>query len=257
MKLTSDQRERYAKHIIMKPMGEEGQKRLLESRVLCVGSGGLGSPVIQYLAAAGIGTLGIIDNDIVEMSNLQRQVIHAGNLGRPKVESAKEYVESLNPDVTVVAYEMRLNPGNVEDLIRDYDVVVDCSDNFATRYLLNDACVLNNKPLFHGSIFMFEGQVMTILPHEGPCYRCIFSSSPSTDAARTAGVMGILPGVIGTMQATEVVKYISRLGKSLVGRMIYYDALGMRFDEITVNKNPKCPVCGKDPQITSIDAENY
>lgn len=241
----------------MKSMGEEGQKLLLESRVLCVGSGGLGSPVIQYLAAAGIGTLGIIDDDVVEISNLQRQVIHGGNLGKPKVGSAKEFVERLNPDVTVVAYKMRMESGNVEELISDYDVVVDCSDNFATRYLLNDACVLHNKPLFHGSIFMFEGQVMTILPHEGPCYRCIFSSSPSTDAAKTAGVMGILPGVIGTMQATEVVKYISRLGKPLVGRMIYYDALGMRFDEITVNKNPKCPVCGETPIIMSIDAENY
>lgn len=257
MSLSPDQKERYAKHIIMKQMGEEGQKRLLSSRVLCVGSGGLGSPVIQYLAAAGVGTLGIVDDDVVEMSNLQRQVIHAGNLGKPKVCSAKEYVQRLDPDINVLAYEMRVGPDNVETLIEDYDVVVDCSDNFATRYLLNDACVLQNKPLFHGSIFMFEGQVMTILPHEGPCYRCIFACSPSTDAARDAGVMGILPGVVGTMQATEVVKHLVRIGAPLVGRMIYYDALGMRFDEITVRKNPKCPVCGDSPSITSIDADNY
>ncbi len=257
MKLSSEQNERYLKHIMLECIAEEGQENLLKSRVLCIGAGGLGSPVIAYLAAAGVGTIGIVDDDVVELSNLQRQVIHGGNLGSYKAESAAQFVHCLNEDVEVVVHQLRVSAENVMELVEAYDVVVDCSDNFATRYLVNDACVLAGRPLFHGSIYMFEGQVMTILPGQGPCYRCLFSTSPAVDAARTEGVMGVLPGVVGTIQATEVVKYLTGAGQLLVGRMLYYDALSMSFDEIRVARHPECPVCGPDPVIRSIDAENY
>ena len=258
--LNDQQRRRYSRHVVLPDIGEEGQIKLLGSSVLCIGAGGLGSPVIQYLAAAGIGTLGIADDDIVDFSNLQRQVIHAGNLDLLKAESAAEFVRKLNTDVTVKTYEDRITPDNIMDIITDYDMVVDASDNFATRYLVNDACVLAGKPLAHGSIFQFEGQVMTILPHEGPCYRCLFEKAPPPEMTRTcqeAGVIGVLPGVIGVIQATEVIKYLIGIGELLTGRMIYYDALKMTFDEIRIKKNPNCPLCGEDPRITFIESKNY
>lgn len=257
---TEEQIRRYSRHIILQEVGGKGQQKLLSSRVLCIGAGGLGSPIIQYLAAAGVGTIGIVDDDIVELSNLQRQVIHADSLNVPKVESAKRYVESLNPDVKVVPYPEKVDPDNILDIIRDYDIIVDGSDNFATRYLVNDACVLARKPLSHGSIFRFEGQVTTILPGEGPCYRCLFEHAPPAGmipSCQEAGVIGVLPGIIGIIQATEVIKYLLGLGETLSGRLIFYDALSMSFDEIMVRRNPSCPVCGESPAIVSIEAGNY
>lgn len=256
-KLSENQLSRYARHIVLPEIGEAGQRRLLSSRVLCIGAGGLGSPVISYLAAAGVGTLGIADGDTVDCSNLQRQIIHGGKLGAPKVESAAEFVRKLNPEVRVEPFP-RVSPENILKLVKAYDVVVDCSDNFETRFLVNDACVLLKKPLCHGSIYRFEGQAMTILPGDGPCYRCLFERPPKTERRPgDEGVLGVLPGVIGSIQATEVLKYLLGIGSLLKGRMLYYDALYMTFDEIKVKKNPECPVCGKRAGITSIDPKNY
>ncbi len=259
-RFTEEQIKRYSRNIMLPEIGKEGQQKLLDSKVLCIGAGGLGSPVIQYLAAAGVGTLGIVDDDVVDMSNLQRQVIHGGNVDRPKVASAAGFVEKLNPDVKVVPYETRLDAGNIMDVIKDYEIVVDCSDNFATRYMVNDACVLTNTPLSHGSIFSFEGQAITIIPGKGPCYRCLFEHAPPPGVAplsHEVGVMGVLPGIIGIIQATEVIKYLLGIGELLLGRMIYYDALYMTFDEIKIRKNPQCPVCGEEPKIDSIQEEIY
>lgn len=255
-----EQIRRYSRHIILPEVGGKGQQKLLDSKVLCIGAGGLGSPAIQYLAAAGVGTLGIIDDDEVDLSNLQRQIIHGGNVGKPKVESAAEFVEKLNPDVKVVPIPSRIDANNILDLIKEYDMIVDCSDNFATRFMVNDACVLTNTPLSHGSIFRFEGQVTTIVPEKGPCYRCLFEHAPPpgmVPSCQEAGVLGVLPGIIGVIQATEVVKYLLDIGDLLIGRMIYYDALHMTFDEIKIRKNPLCPVCGDDPKIDSIHEEIY
>ncbi|HJH31929.1 MAG TPA: molybdopterin-synthase adenylyltransferase MoeB [Methanosarcinaceae archaeon] len=255
-----EQVRRYARHIVLQEVGGRGQEKLLSSRVLCIGAGGLGSPVIQYLAAAGIGTIGIVDDDVVDLSNLQRQVIHGGNVDMPKVESAAQFVNKLNPDVEVKAYYERITPDNILDIVKNYDIVVDCSDNFATRYLVNDACVLTGIPLSHGSIFRFEGQVMTILPNKGPCYRCLFEHAPPAEmvpSCQEAGVFGVLPGIIGVIQATEVIKYLLDAGKLLAGRMIYYDAIQMTFDEIKIRKNPTCPVCGDNPKISTIESKNY
>lgn len=257
---TEEQIIRYSRHIILQEVGGKGQQKLLSSKVLCVGAGGLGSPVIQYLAAAGVGTIGIVDDDIVDLSNLQRQVIHGGNVSMSKVDSAKRYVKDLNHDVEIITYYERVSPENILDILKDYDIVVDGSDNFATRYLVNDACVLAKKPLSHGSIFRFEGQAMTIVPDEGPCYRCLFEHAPPADmvpSCQEAGVLGVLPGVIGTIQATEVLKYLLGLGEVLKGRLLFYDALNMSFDVIKVRKNTSCPVCGDEPSITSIEYENY
>ncbi|SFM19373.1 molybdopterin-synthase adenylyltransferase MoeB [Methanolobus profundi] len=257
---TDEQITRYSRHIILQEVGGKGQQKLLSSKVLCIGAGGLGSPIIQYLAAAGVGTIGIVDDDVVDLSNLQRQVIHGGNVSVPKVDSAKKYVADLNPDVNIITYNERIGPGNILDIIKDYDVIVDGSDNFATRYLVNDACVLAKKPLSHGSIFRFEGQAMTVVPGEGPCYRCLFEHAPPADmvpSCQEAGVLGVLPGVIGTIQATEVIKYLLGVGELLNGRLVFYDALNMSFDEIKVRKDPSCPVCGEKPSITSIEDENY
>ena len=258
--LNEEQIRRYSRHIMLAEVGAKGQQKLLDSKVLCIGAGGLGSPTIQYLAAAGVGTLGVVDDDVVDLSNLQRQVIHGGNVDKPKVLSAAEFVERLNPDVKVVPYETRLDASNIMDIIKDYDIVVDCSDNFATRYMVNDACVLTKTTLSHGSIFRFEGQVTTIIPGKGPCYRCLFEHAPPPDmvpSGQEIGVLGVLPGIIGVIQATEVVKYLLGIGELLFGRMIYYDALNMIFDDIKIRKNPQCPVCGDEPKIDSIQEELY
>jgi molybdopterin/thiamine biosynthesis adenylyltransferase len=258
--LTEEQLQRYLRNIMLPGVGKKGQQKLLDSKVLCIGAGGLGSPVIQYLAAAGVGTLGIVDDDVVDFSNLQRQVIHGGNVDKPKVVSAAQFVEKLNPDVMVVPYHTRLDASNIIDTIKDYDIVVDCSDNFATRFMVNDACVLTGIPLSHGSIFSFEGQATTIIPGEGPCYRCLFEHAPPPGVAplsHEVGVMGVLPGIIGIIQATEVIKYLLGIGELLVGRMIYYDAMYMTFDEIRICDNPQCPVCGEEPKIDSIQEEIY
>jgi adenylyltransferase/sulfurtransferase len=244
--LDPEQLDRYSRHIIMDDVGPEGQAKLLDSRILCLGAGGLGSPVVQYLAAAGVGTLGIADDDVVERSNLQRQVVHAdADVGRSKVDSAAEYVERLNPDVTVERHETRVTSENVEELIADYDLVVDGSDNFATRYLVNDACTLAGVPFVHGAILRFEGQV-TAFDGDQPCYRCLFPEAPEPGTVpdcATAGVLGVLPGVVGTIMATEAIKLVLDYGESLVGRFLFYDASDMTFEEIPLEQRPDCPVC--------------
>ena len=254
--------DRYSRHIIMDDVGPEGQKRLLDAAVLVLGAGGLGSPVIQYLAAAGVGTLGIVDDDVVERSNLQRQVIHREeDIGRPKAESAAEFVTALNPGITVEPREMRLDVETVEDLIADYDFVVDCSDNFRTRYIVNDACTLAGVPFSHGAIFRFEGQVTTFPTGEDtPCYRCLFPEAPpegTVPDCATAGVLGVLPGTVGCIQATEAVKWALDAGDLLAGRMIFYDAMAMTFEEVAIRRNPACPVCGDEPRITSVHDVDY
>ncbi|MFC6731658.1 MULTISPECIES: molybdopterin-synthase adenylyltransferase MoeB [unclassified Haladaptatus] len=260
--LDATQLDRYSRHIIMDEVGPEGQKRLLDAHVLVVGAGGLGAPIIQYLAAAGVGTLGIADDDVVERSNLQRQVIHAdANIGDPKVESAAEYVARLNPDITVETHELRVTPDNVEDLIADYDFVVDGSDNFQTRYLVNDACTLAGTPFSHGAIYRFEGQVTTFSGDEdSPCYRCVFPEAPPAGTVpdcATTGVLGVLPGTVGCIQATETVKHLMGKGETLTGRLLFYDAMDMTFEEVTIQKNPECPVCGEDPAIESVHDVEY
>ncbi len=256
-----EQIKRYSRHIILPEVGGKGQQKLLASKVLCIGAGGLGAPIIQYLAAAGVGTIGIMDDDVVDLSNLQRQVIHGGNVDVHKVDSAAEFVNRLNPDVNVVKYKERVTADNSMEIFSEYDIIVDGSDNFGTRYLVNDTCVLLKKPLSHGSIYRFEGQVTTILPEEdGPCYRCLFEHAPPAGmvpSCQEAGVLGVLPGIVGVIQATEVVKYLLGAGELLKGRMIYYDALYMTFDEIKIKKNPNCPVCGDNPKIDKIEPKNY
>jgi adenylyltransferase/sulfurtransferase len=259
LSLDSTQLDRYSRHIIMDEVGPDGQAALLEGSVLVVGAGGLGAPVIEYLAAAGVGRLGVVDDDVVERSNLQRQVIHGDDdVGRPKVESARDFVAALNPDVTVDAYETRLDKGNVEGLIEEFDVVVDASDNFPTRYLLNDATRLDGTPLVHGAIYKFEGQMTTLRPG-GPCYRCLFPEPPEPgevpDCA-TTGVLGVLPGTVGCVQATEAAKLLLDLGEVLDGRLLFYDAMDMTFDTVEYRPNPSCPVCGEDP-IGSIEPVEY
>jgi molybdopterin/thiamine biosynthesis adenylyltransferase/rhodanese-related sulfurtransferase len=246
--LTPDQRRRYSRHLLIPEVGEEGQQKLLNARVLLVGAGGLGSPAALYLAAAGVGTLGIVDADIVDDSNLQRQVLHTTDrLGIPKVESARMTIEALNPDVNVVKHETRLDKSNVLDIFAGYDIILDGTDNFATRYLINDACVLLNKPNAHGSIFRFEGQATTFVPGEGPCYRCLFPTPPPPELAPScaeAGVLGLLPGMVGIIQATEVAKLILGIGEPLIGRLLTYDALEMEFRELRLSRDPYCPMCG-------------
>lgn len=264
LSLDPTQLDRYSRHIIMDEIGPEGQAKLLGSRVLVIGAGGLGAPIIQYLAAAGIGTLGIADDDSVERSNLQRQIIHGdADVGEPKVESARRYVERLNPDITVETHEIRVEPDNVEKLIGDYDVVVDGSDNFRTRYLVNDACTLSNTPFSHGAIYKFEGQAITFPAGEGedrgPCYRCLFPEAPPEDAVAncaTTGVLGVLPGTLGCIQATEAMKLVLDFGEPLEGRLLVYDAADMTFEEVPVRRNPDCPVCGED-SIDSIESVEY
>jgi adenylyltransferase/sulfurtransferase len=256
MEFTEEQLKRYSRHIILPEVGGKGQKKISTARVLMVGAGGLGCPVGYYLAAAGVGTIAIVDNDEVELSNLQRQIAHSvKTLGMKKAESAKQTFEALNPDVNVIAIKERLNSQNILNLIKDYDIVIDGTDNFPTRYLINDACVMSGKPLVTGAILRFEGQVTTILPGDGPCYRCLFEEPPPAGlvpSCQEAGVLGVLPGVIGALQATEVLKLIIGKGKPLKGELLIYDALGVNFRKVRIPKNPECPVCGKEPTIKEL-----
>jgi adenylyltransferase/sulfurtransferase len=250
LELSSEQLDRYSRHIIMDEVRPAGQAQLIDSSVLVIGAGGLGSPILQYLTAAGVGHLGIVDDDHVERSNLQRQVIHRNaDIGRSKVQSAAEFVSAQNPDVTAETYETRLDLTNVETLIQQYDVVVDCSDNFPTRYLINDACTLAGIPFSHGAILRFEGQITTFEANKGgPCYRCLFRSAPAPGTVpdcATAGVLGVLPGTVGTIQATETIKLLINHGETLDGRLLVYDAEGMFFEEFPVTPRSDCPVCQK------------
>jgi molybdopterin/thiamine biosynthesis adenylyltransferase len=252
--LTADQRMRYSRHTLLPEVGAEGQLKLLNSKVLLIGAGGLGSPAALYLAAAGVGTLGLVDDDLVDESNLQRQVIHnTERVGTPKTASARQTIEALNPDVRVVEHRTRLNADNVLEIIRDYDILVDGADNFPTRYLLNDASVRLRKPVVSASILGFEGQVSTFIPYEGPCYRCLYPVPPPPELAPScgaAGVLGVMAGVMGLLQANEVVKLAAGIGEPLAGRLLLYDSLRTSFTELKVKRDPGCPVCGDDvPEI--------
>jgi sulfur-carrier protein adenylyltransferase/sulfurtransferase len=261
--LTDAQRDRYSRHILLPEVGEVGQAKLLSSKVLLLGAGGLGSPAALYLAAAGVGTLGIVDADVVDASNLQRQILHAtSRVGMPKVVSAEKALRDLNPDVNVVKFEERVDSSNVERIFKDFDVIVDGCDNFPTRYLVNDASVWMKKPVVHGSIFRFEGQVTTFMPGSGgPCYRCLYPEPPPPHLApscQEAGVLGILPGVVGVIQATEAIKLVLGRGTPLNGRLLTYDSLRMKFGELKLRRDKTCPVCGDAPTITQyIDYEGF
>lgn len=259
--LTNEQKERYRRHLIIPEVGEEGQAKLLDAKVFLMGAGGLGAPAALYLAAAGVGTIGIIDMDVVDMSNLQRQVIHTNDrIGTPKVESAKKTIQALNPDVKVVAIQERLSSENALEILKDYDIVVNGGDNFQTRYLLNDACVMLGKPNVDGSIFRFEGQVTVFKPHEGPCYRCLYPAPPPPEFAPScaeAGVLGVLPGIIGLMQANEVIKLILGKGQPLVGRLLTFDALKSEFHTLKLRRDPSCPVCAEGAKPELIDYEQF
>ncbi|MBV8079578.1 MAG: molybdopterin-synthase adenylyltransferase MoeB [Actinobacteria bacterium] len=253
--LSPERRTRYSRHLLIPEIGEAGQLKLLESKILLIGAGGLGSPAALYLAAAGIGKLGIVDADIVDETNLQRQVAHSLNtLGTPKVDSAKARIEGLNPDVEVVTYRERLSSENIDRILDDgWEIVVDGTDNFPTRYLLNDACVWRDIPLVYGSIYRFEGQVTVFKPHDGPCYRCLFPEPPPAELAPSCsegGVLGVLPGIVGTLQTNEALKLAAGCGDPLVGRLLLVDALSGEFDEMHIKRNPNCPVCGDEPSIT-------
>jgi adenylyltransferase/sulfurtransferase len=255
--LTEDQRHRYSRHTIMPEVGEEGQLKLLDAKVLLIGAGGLGSPVAIYLAAAGVGTIGIVDFDVVDTSNLQRQIIHRlEDVDLPKVESATRAITQLNPDVKVVGHPTQITSENAFDIISQYDLVINGSDNFPTRYLVNDACVLLGKPLVDGSIFRFEGQVIVYdATNGGPCYRCLYPDPPppgEVPSCAEGGVLGVLPGVIGSLQATEAIKLILNTGDPLIGRLQLFDALNGEFYEVKVSKKPDCPVCGDNPTVTEL-----
>jgi adenylyltransferase/sulfurtransferase len=260
--LSNEEILRYSRHLIMPEVGMEGQQRLKAARVLCIGAGGLGSPLTLYLAAAGVGTLGIVDFDVVDSTNLQRQVIHSTrDVGRPKLESAAEKLRGLNPFLDIRTFETRLTSDNALSLFRDFDIVADGTDNFATRYLVNDACVLTGKPNVYGSIFRFEGQASVFATEEGPCYRCLYPEPPPpglVPSCAEGGVLGILPGLVGVIQATEVVKLVLGKGEPLVGRLLLVDALSMKFRELKLRKNPDCPACGTRRTITElIDYEEF
>jgi sulfur-carrier protein adenylyltransferase/sulfurtransferase len=249
------QRERYSRHVLIPEVGEAGQLKLLDTSMLLIGAGGLGSPSALYLAAAGVGRLGIVDDDVVDESNLQRQVLHStARLGEPKAESARRALTELNPDVDVVTIQERLTSDNVDEILgQGWDVIVDGADNFPTRYLLNDASVWHGIPVVHGSIYRFEGQTTVFKPHEGPCYRCLFPQPPPPELAPSCaegGVLGVLPGVIGSLQANEALKLALDMGDSLVGRLLLFDALSTSFTEVAIRRDPQCPVCGDDPTIT-------
>lgn len=262
MEFTEDQIVRYSRHILLPELGGKGQEKLLNAKVLLVGSGGLGSPVGYYLTAAGVGTLGIVDSDQVEISNLQRQIAHSSQrIGENKAASAKKTYEALNPDVNVIAYSERLTSENIESIIKNYDIVIDGSDNFPTRYLINDACVLSRKTLVTAAVFRFEGQVMVIVPGKGPCYRCLFETPPPpgmVPSCQEVGILGVVPGVIGTIQATETIKVILGIGEPLVGTLLIWNALDMTFRKVKVPRNGECALCGETPTIkTLMDYEQY
>jgi sulfur-carrier protein adenylyltransferase/sulfurtransferase len=254
--LTPSEIQRYARHLIMPEVAMEGQRRLKAAKVLCIGTGGLGAPLSLYLAAAGVGTLGLADFDVVDLSNLQRQIIHfTSDIGRPKIASAEEKLKAINPEITINRHEHSIDSSNALDLFAGYDVIVDGTDNFPTRYLVNDACVLLGKPNVYGSIFRFDGQATVFFPPQGPCYRCLYPEPPPPDLVPNCaegGVLGILPGLIGVVQATETVKLILGSGKPLIGRLLLYDALEMKFREMKVRKNPGCPICGTNPTIREL-----
>jgi molybdopterin/thiamine biosynthesis adenylyltransferase/rhodanese-related sulfurtransferase len=255
--LTAEQRDRYSRHVLVPEVGLEGQLKLLDAKVLCLGAGGLGSPVALYLAAAGVGTLGIVDDDVVDLSNLQRQVIHTtAGIGTPKVDSAEEAVKALNPDVNVVKYQTRLDASNIMEIIDGYDVIVDGVDNFPTRYLLNDASVRLKIPVVSAAILGFEGQLSVFAPYEGPCYRCLFRQPPPAELAPSCGangVLGVLPGTMGLLQATEVIKLIVGTGDPLIGRLLMYDALAATTTELKVRRDPECPICSREPDEIADD----
>jgi molybdopterin/thiamine biosynthesis adenylyltransferase/rhodanese-related sulfurtransferase len=262
VQLSKDEILRYSRHLIMPEVGMEGQLKLKAAKVLCVGTGGLGSPLALYLAAAGIGKLGIVDFDVVDYTNLQRQVIHGtSDVGRPKLHSARETIQDINPNVEVETYETRLTSGNALDIIRGYDIVADGTDNFPTRYLVNDSCVLLGKPNVYGSIFRFEGQASVFYAKEGPCYRCLYPEPPPpglVPSCAEGGVLGVLPGIIGCIQALQTIKLILGKGQTLVGRLLLFDALNLKFRELKLRKNPECPICGTEPTITElIDYEEF
>jgi molybdopterin/thiamine biosynthesis adenylyltransferase len=260
--LDATQKERYSRHLLIPEVGLTGQQKLLESKVLLIGAGGLGSPAALYLAAAGVGTLGIVDDDEVDLTNLQRQVIHnTERVGTPKVESARETIAALNPDVDVVPYKLRLDRDNVLDLVRDYDVIVDGADNFPTRYLLNDAAVRERKPVVHASILGFDGQLTVFKPYEGPCYRCLYPQPPPADLAPSCGangVLGVLPGIMGLLQANETIKLIIEQGEPLIGRLLLFEALTTQFTQLRVRRDAEgCPVCGDGVDLSEVEFEDY
>ena len=261
--LSDDERRRYSRHVMLPEIGIAGQEKLKAARVLCLGAGGLGSPAALYLAAAGVGTIGLVDDDRVALSNLHRQLLHGtDDVGRPKTESARDRLAAANPNVTVRLHACRFESGNAEEILRDYDLIVDGTDNFATRYLSNDVAVFAGKPNVYGSIFRFDGQTTVFAPHlGGPCYRCLFPEPPPPGAVPScaeAGVLGVLPGIVGTLQATEALKLILGLGDSLIGRLLHFDALKMKFREFNLRRDPECPVCGEHPSIFSpIDYEMF
>ena len=263
MELNNDEIRRYSRHLILPEVGLSGQKKIRGTSVLCIGAGGLGSPIAMYLAAAGIGKLGILDFDVVDFSNLQRQIIHGtDDVNRPKTQSAKETIASINPNVEVVVHNTRISSENALELIHPYDIVVDGTDNFPTRYLTNDACVLLKKPNVYGSIFRFEGQASVFAPHlGGPCYRCLYPEPPPpgmVPSCAEGGVLGVLPGIVGTIQATEILKLAIGRGSSLVGRLLLFNALEMKFRELKLRRDPRCPICGDHPTITKlIDYEQF
>src|ERR1700734_2613909 len=255
-KLSNEEIARYSRHLILPEVGMEGQQKLKAARVLCVGTGGLGAPLALYLTAAGVGTLGLVDFDVVDESNLQRQVIHSqSTVGKLKVDSAELMLKGLNKNVNIIKHNTMLTSANALEIFKDYDVIADGTDNFQTRYLVNDACVLTGKPNAYGSIFRFEGQASVFATEEGPCYRCLYPEPPPpglVPSCAEGGVLGILPGLVGVMQATEVVKLILGVGEPLIGRLLLIDALGMKFRELKLRKNPDCPVCGTHPTVTKL-----
>ncbi|MGH7823095.1 MAG: molybdopterin-synthase adenylyltransferase MoeB, partial [Candidatus Binatia bacterium] len=261
-RLSQEQVTRYARHFTLPEVGEKGQAKLLDAKVLCIGAGGLGSPTAFYLAAAGVGTIGIVDHDVVDLSNLQRQILHTNDrIGMPKVESAEKTLKALNPDVKIIGFRERLSSENVERIFKDFDIIVNGCDNFPTRYLVNDACVFMKKPLVDGSIFQFEGQASVFYPGKGPCYRCLFPEPPPPGAAPScaeAGVLGVLPGLVGCVQAVETIKLILGAGKPLIGRMVHFDTLSMEVRVLKLRRDPNCLVCGDNPKVTElIDYEEF
>jgi len=255
MNLTEEQIERYSRHIILKDVGGAGQEKILQAKVLIIGTGGLGAPAALYLAAAGVGTIGLVDGDNVDLSNLQRQVIHfTADVNRLKVDSAREKIEALNPDVKVVTYPERVHAENIAAIIRDYDFIIDGTDNFPAKFLINDACVFHGKPFSHGGILRFDGQTMTYLPGSA-CYRCVFNSPPPKGAVPTcseAGILGAVAGMLGTIQAAEALRYILGKGKLLTNRLLIFNALDMEYRQVNIRRNPECPICGERPTITKL-----